>query len=329
MRDFSVRVIPFTTLLFLFFHGVLNSAFAQVEGTIEVTKWLDEDGDGTPDVPGTGVEFTVQTMLGAEVAHGVTDSLGQVFFLLSPDTYKVFDLANMLHLDPVDGIRVIEVRTNETSSIQFVNRMDMPRDGPANSIIHITKFEDTDGDGSPDTTVVGWLIELFRDGQLLRRDRTYIQGTVTFKGLLAGDNEIVEESRQGWAAVNPPTGRISHTLPANVQLVASFINEQVAGGVGIEEDEVNDLPNTHDLLQNYPNPFNPVTTIEYAIPVAENVRIEVFNLFGQRVAILVNEDQSAGQHQIRFDSGFLSTGVYQYRMTAGNFFRSRSFVFVK
>lgn len=76
-----------------------------------------------------------------------------------------------------------------------------------------------------------------------------------------------------------------------------------------------DLPERVALHQNYPNPFNPVTQIEYELPASQDVRIEVFNVQGQRVATLVNGSQSAGTQQVSFDASSLSSGVYLYRLT--------------
>ncbi|MFW6348466.1 MAG: T9SS type A sorting domain-containing protein, partial [Cyclonatronaceae bacterium] len=78
-----------------------------------------------------------------------------------------------------------------------------------------------------------------------------------------------------------------------------------------------ELPEALALQQNYPNPFNPGTRIEYALPQDSRVRLEVFNLLGQRVALLVDEQQPAGFRQVNFDASALSSGVYIYRLQAG------------
>jgi hypothetical protein len=76
-------------------------------------------------------------------------------------------------------------------------------------------------------------------------------------------------------------------------------------------------PENYALAQNYPNPFNPSTEIEYALPEAAEVQLEVFNMMGQRVATLVSERQTAGNHSVSFDAGTLASGVYLYRLSAG------------
>jgi hypothetical protein len=68
---------------------------------------------------------------------------------------------------------------------------------------------------------------------------------------------------------------------------------------------------------NYPNPFNPTTFIAYALAEDAYVKLEVFNLLGERVLLLVNEMKEAGHHVVRFEGRELSSGVYVYRLKAG------------
>ena len=81
-------------------------------------------------------------------------------------------------------------------------------------------------------------------------------------------------------------------------------------------DTASEIPLTFELNQNYPNPFNPGTSIRYALPEAAEVRLEVFNLLGQRVALLQNGLQTAGFHTAAFDASRLASGVYVYRLHA-------------
>jgi hypothetical protein len=76
------------------------------------------------------------------------------------------------------------------------------------------------------------------------------------------------------------------------------------------------VPARFHLHNNYPNPFNPVTKISYELPETADVRIEIYNTVGARVAILESSNRQAGSHTISFDAARLSSGVYIYRMTA-------------
>jgi len=83
------------------------------------------------------------------------------------------------------------------------------------------------------------------------------------------------------------------------------------------------------LMQNYPNPFNPNTQIVYSLPRQLKTTLKVFNILGQEVATLVNEVQSAGQHSVNFNASGLASGVYLYRLQAGEFTSSYKMVLMK
>jgi hypothetical protein len=76
---------------------------------------------------------------------------------------------------------------------------------------------------------------------------------------------------------------------------------------------------SYSLDQNYPNPFNPVTSIKYSVPQSGRVKLAVYNLIGEQVAVLVNEIKEPGKYEVRFDASALSSGVYIYRMEGENF----------
>ena len=97
------------------------------------------------------------------------------------------------------------------------------------------------------------------------------------------------------------------------------------------------IPTANILHQNYPNPFNPNTVISWQLAVSSSVQLEVYNLRGQKVAILVDEKQRAGSYTVEFDSSHLSSGVYFYRFLAkpshpgkaGNYVETRKMVLMK
>ncbi len=82
--------------------------------------------------------------------------------------------------------------------------------------------------------------------------------------------------------------------------------------------KANDLPVEYSLLQNYPNPFNPATKIEFTLKEEGPVKLAVFNVLGEKVSTLVNGEMQSGKHTISFDGSLLSSGVYFYRLSAGD-----------
>jgi hypothetical protein len=91
----------------------------------------------------------------------------------------------------------------------------------------------------------------------------------------------------------------------------------------------NKTPESYTLYQNYPNPFNPATTIKYSIPTESFVNVKVYNLIGQEVAELVNEQQQIGNYEINFDAANLPSGIYFYSIKAGNFAETKKMLLVK
>jgi hypothetical protein len=85
----------------------------------------------------------------------------------------------------------------------------------------------------------------------------------------------------------------------------------------------------YNLEQNYPNPFNPVTTIKYEVPQISNVKIEVFDVLGRVVKVLVYEEKTAGRYEIKFDASSLASGIYYYRIKANEFVQSKKMMLIK
>jgi len=95
------------------------------------------------------------------------------------------------------------------------------------------------------------------------------------------------------------------------------------------DDNEKTLPTEFGLKQNYPNPFNPTTTIEFSIPIKQNVVLEVFNVRGEKVAVIINRELNAGNYQFSFDASKLGSGLYFYKMVAGNYSSIKKMVLLK
>ncbi len=84
----------------------------------------------------------------------------------------------------------------------------------------------------------------------------------------------------------------------------------------LNDNELN--PTEFILEQNYPNPFNPSTSINYSIPVSSFISLRIYNVLGKEIATLVNEEKPAGSYEVNFSAEDLTSGIYFYKLQAGD-----------
>jgi streptogramin lyase len=141
------------------------------------------------------------------------------------------------------------------------------------------------------------------------------------------------ESEVKLVSIDKSSGSATVIGDTGFRFVGALAFAHVDATTGIPES-ASGIPERFVLTQNYPNPFNPETRIEYVLPVAAEVHLEIFNLLGQRVRVLVNQKQPAGVHRMIWDgtddSGRrISSGVYVYRLRAGAFVQSRKLLVLR
>jgi hypothetical protein len=118
-------------------------------------------------------------------------------------------------------------------------------------------------------------------------------------------------------------------------LIVGFWQDFSGDVVGVDDNQHDELfPNKFGLSQNYPNPFNPATTIEYTLPSRCHVTISVYNLLGQKISIIVDEVKPLGTYRAIWDGRKqngeeAASGIYLYRIQAGNFVESKKMVLLK
>ncbi|MBE0569982.1 MAG: T9SS type A sorting domain-containing protein [Ignavibacteriaceae bacterium] len=95
------------------------------------------------------------------------------------------------------------------------------------------------------------------------------------------------------------------------------------------EVEVDFTPKEFVLYQNYPNPFNPSTVISYQLPLSSDVTLKVYDVLGNEVATLVNEEKQAGVYEVEFDGSSLASGMYLYKLQAGSFIETKKMILTK
>jgi hypothetical protein len=121
---------------------------------------------------------------------------------------------------------------------------------------------------------------------------------------------------------------------ASMRVHAGFWNPWVSWVVDVKEEDYSLQPIRFDLKQNYPNPFNPITVVEYTLPKSSQVRIQIYNILGQRVRLLVDEWQETGGKKVEWDGkdddGIeVGSGIYFYRVTAGDFVDCKKMTLIK
>ena len=108
-----------------------------------------------------------------------------------------------------------------------------------------------------------------------------------------------------------------------------IILENPGGVTSVDNSKNNSLPVEFSLSQNYPNPFNPSTTISFSIPEKSYVSIKVYNVLGKEVATLVNEEITAGNHDVDFNASELASGTYFYKLQTGKFVNVKKMILIK
>ena len=88
-------------------------------------------------------------------------------------------------------------------------------------------------------------------------------------------------------------------------------------------------PDSYNLTQNFPNPFNPTTSIRYSIPKRSNVTLKVYDILGNEVATLVNEEKNQGVYTVSFNAAGLASGIYFYTLRADGFVQTKKMLFLK
>ena len=144
-----------------------------------------------------------------------------------------------------------------------------------------------------------------------------------------GSSTMVVEDAEGYPQVlNSPSGGAERAVANHLGI---FVLSDTDPG---DDDEgssksVAPVPGGFSLSQNNPNPFNPSTAIAYELPKRSQVRLTIYNVHGQRIATLVDREQSAGYHTVMWDAAGMSAGVYLCRMEAGDYHAVRKMLLVR
>ena len=124
-------------------------------------------------------------------------------------------------------------------------------------------------------------------------------------------------------------GFVGMMTGANTVIETGFLVDTLFRTVVTSVAERSEVPREFKLCQNYPNPFNPSTTIKYELPKSSMVTMSVYDMLGRQVSVLVDERRDAGVHEVKFEGPNLASGVYFYRLQAGDFTQTKRLLLLK
>ncbi len=211
---------------------------------------------------------------------------------------------------------VIVDSTGIISGINFVVT-DAPDSGAAT-----VNGQVKDNSGNPLEGAIVYATDL--NSQTFSYGVTDINGNYTISGLVPG-TYTVNSDAYGFSSTSSSTSSVDYNTNFSSSASFTMTPENITS---VKETQPNILSN-FKLNQNYPNPFNPTTIISYQIPYESKVVLKVFNILGDEVATLVNENKAAGNYNVSFNASNLSSGVYFYQIKAGSFVDTKKLVLLK
>ena len=237
-------------------------------------------------------------------SFSMDDDINGTMVTLNPDTNAYGQLKMILTVTDDHGetasdstiITVIPVNDAPTATFDF----EQGGNDDGNNVVTFTSTSNDDADPN------GFLVSYFWN---------FGDGTTSTEANPTKEYTFSQEFEVELTVTDNQGATSTTKSPVNVTVVTS--------------SELENLPTEFTLNQNYPNPFNPTTVINYDIPEATNVVLTVYNMLGQKMTTLVNENKSAGRYSINFDATLFSSGVYIYRLEAGQFVSTKKMMLIK
>lgn len=158
-------------------------------------------------------------------------------------------------------------------------------------------------------------------------------------GTAVGENGIILRTTDGGTTWTSQTSGTTYLLRGvsftdsnngtAVGIPGTILRTTTGGVVSVEEEDIDEILTNFKLSQNYPNPFNSTSLIKYSIPQSSNVVIKVFDILGNEIETLVNEEKTVGTYEITWTADNLPSGIYLYQLRAGSYLQSRKMVLMK
>jgi hypothetical protein len=151
-------------------------------------------------------------------------------------------------------------------------------------------------------------------------------GEVIF--LINADSQVVDEVVFSAQKADISTGRLPNGTGDFTTLIPSFASENLIEVTNSDEKEP-EIPEDFALMQNFPNPFNPKTTINYQLSMNSDVELSIYNVLGEKVTTLVKDNQPAGDYMVDWNASGFASGVYFYRLQAGNYHEVKKAILIR
>lgn len=157
----------------------------------------------------------------------------------------------------------------------------------------------------------------------------------TDNGTSWNNHNLITENAMPFFPSVAVSGSAVHVVWFDIRFIGLGVPDEIyykynpTGSITEVNSSVDLLPNTFALFQNYPNPFNPNTRIQYSINSREFVSLKVYDVLGDEIAALVNEEKSAGTYEVEFKGSQLSSGMYFYNLTSGSFSETKKMILMK
>ncbi len=165
-------------------------------------------------------------------------------------------------------------------------------------------------------------------GDTLKWEGDFSMHPLSSTSVPAGAQSFHEGS--GSVFIYPVTVAGTYQYQCDVHFSLGMVGSFTASpATAVENGRISYRPDAFSLKQNFPNPLNPSTVISYQIATSSHVTLNVYNVLGEEVATLVNETEEPGEYSVKFDGSKLPSGVYFYRMNAGNFNAVEKLVLLK
>jgi hypothetical protein len=212
----------------------------------------------------------------------------------------------------------MDANYDETSSIYYVN-------------VNVSEADGFNG--------IGFTLSYDTEALELVNEGIVGLGTVSItkqleEGMLDVNSYFVEDEFNGSITIGFKSRGMNKDLDFELVNAGVSIDNVISAVNDVEKLSVKAVPAAYSLAQNYPNPFNPTTTIEYSIPESGHVELAIFNLAGQKVRTLVNEQQTASYQKVVWDARndmgeTVGAGLYFYKLVSGNFSKIQKMTLIK